>query len=147
MAISISFVFLVSTIFLCVNILSSDGLRILGLFPFQMRSHFVMCEELMRGLAERGHQVDVYSHFPLKRPIPNYKDFSLHGTLPAISNNITFDVVSISSLSEMIKHWVQTEGKSLCSLMELPLFQKLLYDPPTDPPYDLVINEVYCRFF
>lgn len=130
------------TILLCLGIHSCNGLRILGLFPFHVRSHYTMCEALMRGLAARGHQVDVYSHFPLKQPVPNYKDFSLQGTLPGISNNMTFERATTSSSKEMIKYWLVTQGTTVCNLMEQPVFQKLFHDPPTDPPYDIIINEV-----
>lgn len=147
MFLAIKFMIRAFVILLCLNIHPSNGLRILGLFPFQVRSHFTMCEALMRGLAERGHHVDVYSHFPLKRPIPNYKDFSLHGTLPDVTNNMSFDTLSVSSLSESMEYWLEVQGNSVCNLMELPLFQKLLHNPPTDPPYDLVINEVNYPYF
>ncbi|XP_014479946.1 PREDICTED: UDP-glucuronosyltransferase 2B15-like isoform X2 [Dinoponera quadriceps] len=42
----------------------TNGYRILGVFPFQGYSHWIMIEPLMEGLAQRGHQVDVISHFP-----------------------------------------------------------------------------------
>lgn len=44
--------------------------NILGVFPFNGRSHFVMFERLLKGLAAKGHKVDVVSHFPQQRPIP-----------------------------------------------------------------------------
>ncbi|XP_032453936.1 uncharacterized protein LOC100123458 [Nasonia vitripennis] len=118
------------------------SLRILGLFPFQMRSHYVMCEELMRGLAAKGHRVDIYSHFPLKQKLPNYHDYSLVGTLPAVSNNVTFEVASIASGPDMIRHWLESAGIPICRLLDLPMFQKLLHDPPMDPPYDLIVTEL-----
>lgn len=47
--------------------------RILGLFPIQGKSHIIMFERLMKELAERGHEVDVLSHFPQKKPIPRWE--------------------------------------------------------------------------
>lgn len=49
---------------------SVDNHKILGLFPLNSKSHFVMFERLMKALAEKGHEVDVLSHFPLKNTIP-----------------------------------------------------------------------------
>lgn len=46
-----------------------DGYRILGIFPLNGRSHMMMFEQLMKGLAKRGHQVDVVSTFPQKKTI------------------------------------------------------------------------------
>ena len=132
----------IMTIALFANVQQSCGLRILGLFPLHVYSHFVICEELMRELAAKGHQVDVYSHFPQNKPLPNYTDFSLKGTLPAVLNNLTLDDVSLSTPAEVMKNWLQVYGKPVCELLGHPLFQKLFHDPPKDQAYDVVIIEV-----
>lgn len=44
--------------------------RILGVFPLAGRSHMLMFEKLMKELAKKGHEVDVLTHFPLKKPLP-----------------------------------------------------------------------------
>ena len=51
-----------------------DGYRILGMFPSHGKSHFMMYEALMEGLARMGHQINVVSTFPQKTPYPNYTD-------------------------------------------------------------------------
>ncbi|XP_031787545.1 UDP-glucuronosyltransferase 2B15-like isoform X1 [Nasonia vitripennis] len=128
---------------LCFDIRSCDGLRILGLFPFQSKSHFAMAGNLMRGLAERGHQVDVYSHFPLKQPIPNYKDYSLAGTLPDLMNNLTYQVLTQELGTPMaLNNWLKISGLPVCKLMDLPVFRRLFEEPPNDPSYDLIVSEV-----
>lgn len=66
----------VATLFL---IGSSNGLRILGLFPHPGASHFHFFHPVMRGLAEAGHDVTVVSYFPDKNPPKNYKDLPLKG--------------------------------------------------------------------
>lgn len=66
----------VTTLFL---IDSSNGLRILGLFPHPGASHFHFFHPVMRGLAEAGHDVTVVSRFPDKNPPSNYKDLQLTG--------------------------------------------------------------------
>lgn len=129
-----------------INFSTNNGLRILGLFPFQIKSHFVMCEELMRGLAAKGHKVDVYSHFPLAKPIPNYTDFSLKGTLPMLLNNLKYDeIVQIKSVVSFLVNMLSGTMKPMCELLEKPIFQKLLKEPPLDPPYDLIVLEVRLR--
>ncbi|KAJ9574473.1 hypothetical protein L9F63_008361, partial [Diploptera punctata] len=60
----------------------TSGARILGVFPHVTKSHFVMAEQLMKGLASKGHEVVVLSHFPQKEKIPNYTDISLVGSMP-----------------------------------------------------------------
>lgn len=51
--------------------------RILGIFPSVGKSHFDVFTPLFIELADRGHNVTVISHFPLKHPIQNYRDVSL----------------------------------------------------------------------
>ncbi|XP_031777448.1 UDP-glucuronosyltransferase 2A3 [Nasonia vitripennis] len=122
----------------------TEGLRILGLFPLHGKSHFVMCEALMRGLAARGHQVDVYSHFPLKQPVANYTDFSLAGSIPLLSNSMSFELMnSFGGDSISIPQLLKLGADPICELLNLPIFQKLLRQPPSDPPYDVVIVELF----
>ncbi|XP_008210453.1 UDP-glucuronosyltransferase 2C1-like [Nasonia vitripennis] len=128
---------------LCLIAQTSESLRILGIFPMNVKSHFATCGELMRGLAEKGHRVDVYSHFPLKNPKPpNYTDYSLDGTLAPVTNNLTYDVTSLTTATDAIVTWLELGGRPACQLIGLPIFQKLLHEPPKDPAYDLVIVEV-----
>lgn len=102
---------------------------------------------LMRGLAERGHQVDVYSHFPLKQPVPNYTDYSLAGTLPGLMNNMTYQRLTQElHASVSLNTWLKLAGTSVCKLMELPIFRRLFEEPPRDPPYDLIVTEVNSFF-
>ncbi|PSN55501.1 hypothetical protein C0J52_02581 [Blattella germanica] len=55
--------------------------KILALFPYIGKSHFVFFEPYVKELANRGHEVVVVSHFPQKNPVPNLKDISLVGSL------------------------------------------------------------------
>lgn len=124
----------------------ANGYRILGIFPLHGPSHWVMMKPLMIGLAQRGHQVDVVSHFPLKKPIPNYRDLSLAGSIPDVRNNITaanassFGTFSMKSLTDMA-------GAQVCELLSHPVLQDLIKNPPQDPPYDLLITEVWLVYF
>lgn len=123
-----------------------DGLRILALYPLNGKSHFVMCEALAKALAEKGHQIDVYGHFPLKKPFSNYKDFSLEGTLPGAVNNVSYEVVKQFQRPN-IQLMIQNMTSSMCNLMGLPLFRDLFERSKKNQFYDLVIIEVsYFKF-
>ncbi|KYN31800.1 UDP-glucuronosyltransferase 1-9 [Trachymyrmex septentrionalis] len=121
----------------------ASSYRILGLFPLNGKSHWMMQEALMKELARRGHQVDVVSPFPQKKPIPNYKDISLKGSTPEVTNNMTatealsFSTPSIALLVEII-------GFRTCALFNHPKIQELIKNPPQDPPYDIVILEMFA---
>lgn len=55
------------------------SLNILGVFPYEGKSHFFVFETYLKELARRGHNVTVISYFPQKEPIKNYHDISLAG--------------------------------------------------------------------
>lgn len=119
-----------------------NGARILGIFPLNSKSHFAMFEEMMKSLAEKGHQVDVVSHFPQKKLYPNYADLSLAGPVQVPAVNITYQFMqSISGASS--KDFIDKTGTEVCDMLALPQLQKLILNPPNDPPYDLVIVELF----
>ncbi|XP_055849521.1 UDP-glycosyltransferase UGT5-like [Episyrphus balteatus] len=64
----------VITLLLVAVIACANAYKILGVFPTMARSHFFVGSALMRGLAEKGHQVTVVSPYPAKKPIKNYRD-------------------------------------------------------------------------
>lgn len=117
-------------------------LRILGIFPLCSRSHEMMFEALMKGLAKRGHQVDVVTHFPVKNPPANYRNIiNLSGTMENLVNNFTLDFVAGIS-DDVSYHVATTYGTRLCHLMDLKEMKDLINNPPKDPPYDVFITEV-----
>ena len=118
-----------------------DGSRILGVFPWNIRSHFIMFEALLKGLARKGHQVDVVSVFPLKEPYPNYTDIYLPPINPGVVNNLTF--ANVKQLRHLGTYFTATNsGNKLCDGLGNPNLQKLITNPPKDPPYDLLITQV-----
>ncbi|XP_017774703.1 PREDICTED: UDP-glucuronosyltransferase 2C1-like [Nicrophorus vespilloides] len=50
------------------------GAKILGVFPYPSKSHFILGRTLLKELAARGHEVTMISPFPLDKPLKNYKD-------------------------------------------------------------------------
>ncbi|KOC60177.1 Ecdysteroid UDP-glucosyltransferase [Habropoda laboriosa] len=119
-----------------------NGLRILGLFPLNGKSHWVMGEQLMISLANRGHQVDVVTHFPLKKPPANYREISLEGSLEPVVNNMNASLIERISTNDM-RSLVYMAGDRICSLMEHEKLQQLIKNPPKNPPYDLIIVELF----
>lgn len=123
-------------------IIESDGYRILAVFPFNSRSHNNMFEGVTKALARRGHQVDVVTHFELKNPSKNYKTIiNLDGTRINLVNNFSIDFAN-QIYESVIKMISELYGNELCELMGLDEMQKLIKNPPEDPPYDILITEV-----
>lgn len=77
---SVSKLFIFCMIFL-LTYQQVGGYRILGIFPHVGKSHSYTIDPVMRGLAEKGHEVTMISHFPLEDPPKTYKDISLKGTV------------------------------------------------------------------
>ena len=69
--------------------------KILGIFPYPIKSHYAEFEPLLLALSERGHNVTVISHFPQERPVRNYQDISLKGTSQILVN--AFDIGNFGS--------------------------------------------------
>ena len=128
---------------IAIFIQSNEGYRILCVLPFNGKSHFVMFEALCQGLAKRGHQIDVISHFPSKKPIANYTDIvDLSGTRKNVVNN--FSVQFGKNIdSSLLYYVVEVFGNSLCELLGHEKMQQFINNPPNDPPYDLVIVEYF----
>ncbi|CAG9788161.1 unnamed protein product [Diatraea saccharalis] len=55
------------------------SLNILGIFPYEGKSHFFVFKPYLEELAKRGHNVTVISYFPQSDPVENYNDISLAG--------------------------------------------------------------------
>jgi glucuronosyltransferase len=64
----------------------STGAKVLGIFPFQAKSHFIVASALLRELANRGHDVTVISHHPQTEKIANYTDVYVKTTLMDVRN-------------------------------------------------------------
>nr|XP_031829089.1 UDP-glucuronosyltransferase 1-6-like isoform X1 [Nomia melanderi]XP_031829091.1 UDP-glucuronosyltransferase 1-6-like isoform X1 [Nomia melanderi]XP_031829092.1 UDP-glucuronosyltransferase 1-6-like isoform X1 [Nomia melanderi] len=120
---------------------SSEGYRILCIFPFAGPSHFRMFEALCKGLARKGHRVDMISHFPSKLPIANYVDIvDLSGARQNIADS--FSVEYGKSLQRSMTYYIATKfGGDLCDLMGQENMRDFIDNPPKDPPYHLVITE------
>lgn len=66
-------------------------LNILGVFPYQGKSHFFVFAPYLRELANRGHNLTVISYFPREKPIQNYHDISLAGKTKILEDAFPID--------------------------------------------------------
>ncbi|XP_068631749.1 uncharacterized protein [Battus philenor] len=103
------------TILFTVIFNSANCLNILGIFPYQGKSHFFVYRVLLKELAERGHNVTVISHFPEKAPPKNYHDISLAGSIKIFEDDIPIHRSYWSILQ--IGVFLTTSGKENCEVM------------------------------
>lgn len=64
-----------------------SALNILGIFPYQGKSHFFVFKSYLKELASRGHDVTVISYFPQTQQQENYHDISLADAAKIIEND------------------------------------------------------------
>ncbi|XP_051166286.1 UDP-glucosyltransferase 2-like [Leptopilina boulardi] len=127
---------------LIINNCECDGYRILAIFPYNSRSHNNVFEGMTRGLAKRGHQVDVVSHFEMINPPKHYRTIiSLSGTRNDVVNNFTIEFVN--ELGNFVPIISRIFGNEICELLNLKEIQKLIKTPPNDPPYDVLITQSF----
>ncbi|XP_043468543.1 UDP-glucosyltransferase 2-like [Leptopilina heterotoma] len=130
-------------LFFILNGISSDGSRILAVFPYNSKSHNNVFEGVTKTLARNGHKVDVVSHFKVKNPPKNYETIiSLQGTRGNVMNNFSIEYADHLKQSPIVAI-AEYYGNELCELLGLPELQSLLKNPPRDPPYDLLITEAF----
>jgi glucuronosyltransferase len=118
----------------------SSGAKILGVFPHVTKSHAVMSEVLMKGLAARGHEVVVISYFPQKTPVPNYTDISLVGAMPSFVSAVPLDDIATGWVYTTIKFLSEIGVTGCEKTLSHPLVLKLIN---SEQKFDLVITELF----
>lgn len=96
----------------------------------------------MKALARKGHQVDVISTFPLKKPYPNYNDRVVLAAPRDFMNNMTYEEAFTMIRSSAAQAVATFAGYEICEHLNNPKLQELIHNPPKDPPYDAVVMEV-----
>lgn len=136
---------LVALVLVCCNV---ESYRILGIFPHTAKSHDYVFNSLMKGLAERGHDVTVISHFPNKNLQDNYTHISLRGSLPILEDIFTFEMMKqppiIFGLEQIEMHYetimiLSELGKDTCHA----LLQNEKVKQLKEGQFDLAIVETF----
>ena len=77
--------------------------KILGVFPIHAKSHYFLGSSLMRGLAEKGHDVTVLNTFGEKNPPKNgsYRDIILTSEMTQDGvGKVDFKIVTLNDDNE-----------------------------------------------
>ncbi|XP_039309140.1 UDP-glucosyltransferase 2 [Solenopsis invicta] len=118
-----------------------DGYRLLGLFLIPRTSHFVMFEQLMKGLARKGHHVDMVSSYPLKKPYPNYTDLVTLPITREVVNKLSYAKMNILFTVNPMYVIGALGGNEVCEHLGNTKIKELAQ--PKNPSYDAVIMEVH----
>ncbi|XP_047365690.1 UDP-glucosyltransferase 2-like isoform X1 [Vespa velutina] len=121
----------------------SQGYRILGIFAFQAKSHFVMFETLMKSLANKGHQIDAITSFHLKKPFVNITELVVITPQMKLVNNISYEQMKTLLTGLPVQAIANIGGIEVCEHLGRPEIQKLIRNPPKNPPYDVILIEIF----
>jgi glucuronosyltransferase len=123
----------------------TDAARILGVFPHSGKTHYIVFEALLRELAARGHELVVMSHFPQRRPPPNWKDINLEGTQVNLAGLIKLEEGQGSNrfTTSFFDFWFITQfGNASCEdILGHPDVRDLVEKDTRG--FDLIINEAF----
>ncbi|XP_037904808.1 uncharacterized protein LOC119647761 [Hermetia illucens] len=138
-----SVLFLLSLIATGFLINGNNGYKILGIFPSMAKSHFIVGSALMKGLAEKGHDVSVISPFPLKTPLKNYRDIPTTTILETTKGmmNTVLDMRKMSTLESFTSIFEMGEMITNVTLQER-IIQDLM---KSNEKFDVVIVEVFMN--
>lgn len=81
---------IVGFLLIVTNANAVESAKILGVFPMAAHSHFTLGFRLMKELADKGHQVTFINPYPQKKPIPNFRDVSVEGSISIMNGNDKF---------------------------------------------------------
>lgn len=116
----------------------TTGSKILALFPYPLKSHFIMFNALLVELAKRGHQVTIVNTFPKKIPPSNFRDVDVSSCfqLPSIRFEIERAFSYNSSLLRDFFSYVQAYD----DILKCDPMHELI---STTEKFDLIITEIF----
>ncbi|XP_022175455.1 UDP-glucuronosyltransferase 2B10-like [Myzus persicae] len=121
---------------------TTDSANILGVFPINGRSHWVVYESLMKALAARGHNVTVITSFPQKTPLANYTDIDVSASFPSAVNTLSVEMVLKYLTSVFANQWfIADHQMNICrQSQKLPEVKALLQ---SGIKFDAVFTEIF----
>ncbi|XP_076655686.1 UDP-glucosyltransferase 2 [Halictus rubicundus] len=130
------------TVLQCV-IAGGNGARILGVFPYPGKSHYIVYETLMKKLAEKGHEVVSVSHFPQKKPLANFTDVDISSSLPSLVSTVSFErFKEMTTTVYDIKRFLYFCGFRICEPIFLhPEMQRII---KSKERFDVFLVEMFA---
>ncbi len=113
--------------------------EILGIFQTAARSHNVIFDVLMVELANRGHNVTVFTQFPKSRSIHRYRHVDLKNCFPSGEKYVLDETVRFSNPVSCV-NWIMNFNPSYETIMKCEPIVRLFNSPNN---YDLLITETF----
>jgi hypothetical protein len=117
--------------------------NILAVFPHSGRSHHLVFEPLLLGLAARGHRLTVLSHFPAAHKAPRhagFRDVDLRGSTPSLDSVLPLPVLQgLNPFTDFLA--ITRIGQESCDgVLSVPGVRALLASNET---FDLIVDEAF----
>ncbi|XP_308284.5 UDP-glucosyltransferase 2 [Anopheles gambiae] len=131
----------IAWVVLCCCFAQLEAYRILCIYPSSGRSHVLVGQALLKGLAARGHDVTMVSPFKLSKPVPNYREIVVQ---KVDLGQMTRDFLQKNTGNSLggIVHLFQTQFRTAEMAMEDAQVQAL-----KDEHFDLVIVGYFVADF
>lgn len=127
-------------IFLFLPVLHSA--RILGIFPVHSRSHHSVNQPIVKGLAERGHNVTIISHFTSKTSLPNYKEIVIESGTRSFVDTLSVDEAHLfSGVQNLLYQIVDLEYPACTEILKSDFIKELIQS--NKKQLDLIVAEEY----
>ncbi|XP_065219008.1 UDP-glycosyltransferase UGT5-like isoform X11 [Planococcus citri] len=126
----------------CLN--TNSSYKILAILPYPVKSHYAISDPLLIKLVQLGHDVTVYSPFPKKENISNYKDIDIGHCFPVPGTFMNVDS-SASMGSSLFLKFRSTFRSGLFDKFDQcePLLELL----HSTEKYDVFITETFVSDF
>lgn len=118
----------------------ANGARILMMTPHQAKSHYIVYEALLKRLAERGHQVVSFNHFPQKTVLPNFTDVDISSSMPYVVGTRSIELAYKWTMWQKLKSISHLSLPTCESVLEHPELKKLLH---SKEKFDMYIMEIF----
>ncbi|XKL67571.1 hypothetical protein PGB90_003062 [Kerria lacca] len=116
--------------------------KILGIFPTYSKSHYLMNQPITKGLAARGHNVTIISHFKSESNLNNYEEIIFGDNLRSFVDTVTIN--EAREMNRLLNHLSQAltmEYESCLNILKSHFLQKIIKSK--EKSFDLIIAELY----
>ncbi|CAG9767024.1 unnamed protein product [Ceutorhynchus assimilis] len=104
-------------------------------------SHMSILKNIAKGLAEKGHNIDMVSQFPLEKPLERYTDINIGNKSTILTNQFFLNDMKSLTIKSTIMTVIEKVSLPACkSAFENPKLQQL---KKTKKKYDLLIVELF----
>ncbi|KAM7361141.1 UDP-glucosyltransferase 2-like [Cochliomyia hominivorax] len=119
-----------------------NAAKILSIFGFPGPSQYIMASALLKGLAERGHQVTSISTFPQKTPVKNFRDIAVMENAKIFDSIMEQAMGGVQQNKSFFEEWLQYSKLGIqmsTNVLENPKVQDIM----KNEKFDLVIVEAF----